>query len=447
MIVLLNLRDGLKAVLITWGVLCATAYGQPESAGVKGETERWNFHAQGTIIGQTHGFFTSPYRGVNSLKPTPEADASLTTTFFLGLRPWKGGEVYVNPEIAGGRGLSGVVGMAGFPNGDITRVTTATPKLYLSRIYLRQTWGLGGESELVEAGPNQLAGHQPVRRFSLILGKIALTDFFDNNSYNHDPRLQFVNWALMYQGAWDYPADTRGYTWGMVAELNQPRWTLRGGSTMVAKVANGLELDKHLWRNHGEVIELELRHKLSGRQNKVRLLGWVNHANMGNYREALRDRTGVPDITQSERAGTVKYGLGLNAEQALGRDMGAFMRLGWDDGKTETWMFTEIDRTLQLGLQFNGRAWRRPQDIGAAALANNGLSRDHRDYLATGGSGFILGDGRLNYSTEQILEAYYAFKLRKMFTLTLDYQWAKNPGYNRDRGPVSIWTARFHWEL
>jgi high affinity Mn2+ porin len=215
---------------------------------------------------------------------------------------------------------------------------------------------------------------------------------------------------------------------------------------MVARVANGLELDTHLRRNHGELLELETRNSLLGREGKLRFLSWVNHANMGRYRAALRS-TGTPDITATGRPGTPKYGLGLNIEQALRRDVGAFLRTGWNDGKTESWMFTEIDRTFQLGFQFKGAPWTRPQDILAVGLVTNGLSRDHRDYLGAGGSGFHLGDGRLNYARERVLEAYYALKVQKRFTLTLDYQRAQNPGYNQDRGPISIWTLRFHWEM
>lgn len=429
------------------GLCCACAQGQDAASQKKTDSERWNFHAQITAIGETHGTFRSPYADLNSLQARRESRTSLTTTFFAGVRPWKGGEIYLNPEIAGGKGLSGVEGLAGFPNGDITRVVSATPKLYLSRVYLRQTWDLGGgETEAVEPGANQLGGRQPVRRVSVYAGKLSVTDLFDTNVYSHDPRTQFMNWALMDSGTFDFPADTRGYTWGLAVELNQGRWAIRAGSFMVPRLANGLELDTHLRRNHGEVVEVEGRWSHLGQPGKIRLLGWVNHANMGTYREALQGNPTKPDITLTRRAGTAKYGLGLSFEQALNRDVGAFARLGWDDGKTETWTFTEIDRTFHLGIQFNGRHWVRPQDVLAVALTDNGLSRDHRDYLAAGGLGFQLGDGRLSYGAERIVEAYYALKLQKRLTVTLDYQRAQNPGDNRDRGPVSIWGLRLHWE-
>lgn len=434
-------------VLAAGSLFGSFAYGQEAEPETKQDTERWSIHLQTTAIAQTHGTFHSPYSGPNSLQSRRETKGSLTATFFLGRRVWKGGELYVNPELAGGRGLSGVTGVAGFPNGDITRIVSPTPKPYLSRLFLRQTWRLAGQSEMLEGGPNRLAGRESVSRFTLTLGKISVVDIFDFSTFSHDPRLQFMNWSVMTTGTWDYPADTRGYTVGVAGELNQARWSLRAGSFMVPKTANGLALDRHLRRNHAEVVELELHPTRSGKSGKVRFEGWANHANMGNYRLALQQPTRPPDITLTRRPGTLKYGFGLNAEQPLTSDIGVFMRLGWDDGKTETWAFTEIDRTFNPGLQFIGKRWGRPDDVSGVAYVINGLSADHRDYLAAGGHGFILGDGQLSYTPERILESYYAFRLGKMFTLTLDYQFAANPGHNKDRGPVSIWAFRFHWEI
>jgi high affinity Mn2+ porin len=425
------------------------ACSQDAAPSAQPDAERWNIHIQGTSIGQTHGAFKSPYSGLNSLQARRETRGSLTATLFLGARLWKGGELYVNPELAGGKGLSGVLGLAGFPNGDITRVVTPTPKPYLSRLFIRQSWGLAGDSksETVEEGPNQLAGRLPVSRFTLTLGKFSVVDMFDFNTYSHDPRVQFMSWSMMTTGTWDYPADTRGYTIGLAGELNQSRWTFRVGSFMVPRVANGLALDGHLRTNHAEVAELETRFALHGKSGKLKFMGWANHANMGNYRLALRGPTRPPDITRTRRPGTLKYGFGLNAEQALTSDIGAFLRVGWDDGKTETWAFTEIDRTINPGMRFVGKRWRRPQDALGVAFVGNGLSPDHRDYLAAGGHGFILGDGKLNPASERILETYYALRLPKMFTLTLDYQFAANPAHNKDRGPVPIWALRLHWEM
>jgi high affinity Mn2+ porin len=365
----------------------------------------------------------------------------------LGLRIRNGLEIYVDPEIAGGEGFSHVTGMAGFPNGEITRVTSATPKPYLARAFIRQTWALGDTVEQMGGDANQLAGRQPVSRLTLTFGKMSVPDIFDTNTFSHDPRGQFLNWALMDNGAFDYPADTRGYTWGAALELNQRRWAVRVGSFLVPTYANGMPLDRHFRTNNGEVGEVELRPKLHGHYGKVKFLGYVNQANMGAYRLALQEMPVDPDVTLTRRPGTMKYGLGLNAEQALTSNVGAFLRLGWNDGKTESWEFTEIDRTGQAGLQWRGKSWRRPQDAVGVAGVINGLSCDHRHYLAAGGPGFIVGDGKLDYAAERILEAYYAWKPYRVFTVTLDFQFAGNPAFNRDRGPVPIWSLRFHWEV
>lgn len=230
-------------------------------------------------------------------------------------------------------------------------------------------------------------------------------------------------------------------------ELNQKRWAVRVGSFLVSTYANGLPLDRHFRKNNGEVGELEFRPKPLGQPGKVKFLAYINHANMGTYRLALNEMPVDPDVMLTRRPGTTKYGLGLNAEQALTANVGAFLRLGWNDGKTESWEFTEIDRTGQAGLQWMGKPWRRPQDAVGVAGVINGLSSDHREYLAAGGHGFIVGDGHLNYATERTLETYYAWKAAKFTTLTLNYQFAANPAYNRDRGPVSILSMRFHFDF
>ena len=292
-----------------------------------------------------------------------------------------------------------------------------------------------------------LAAICAVSRFTLTLGKISVIDIFDANSYSNDPRSQFMNWALMTTGTWDYPADTRGYTIGVAGEYSRRRWTLRAGSFMVPREANGLVLDTHLRRNHGEVAEFEFRHAAFGKTGKLKFLGYDNRANMGRYRAALSEPSRPPDLLPTRRPGAAKWGWGLNAEQALTSDLGAFLRLGWDDGKTETWAFTEIDRTIASGLQLLGRRWHRPDDVSGIAFVSNSLAPDHRDFLAAGGNGFILGDGKLNPAAERVLEAYYALRLPKRFTLSVDYQFAANPGDNKDRGPVSIWTSRLHWEF
>ncbi len=414
----------------------------PETAG----DSRWSLHFQTTSIGQHHWGFPALYSGANSLSDRPENRVSLTGTVFLSLRLAKYTELVLDPEIAGGEGFSRVTGIAGFTNGEMPRVTTATPKLYPARMYLRQTWSLGGGTEAVAGAPNQTAGREPARRISWTAGKFALTDFFDNNSYSDDPRTQFMNWALMYNGAWDYAADTRGYTWGSIEEFASPHYSFRVASAMMPTEANGPHFDLRLHANRSEVAEWETDYSPGGKKGALRILGFMNRADAGTYREALDLDGGAPDLGPSRRDGTLKYGFGSNIEQALTDDVGVFARHGWNDGKTESFAFTEIDRTLSGGVSAAGTRWRRRADhIGVAAVRNY-LSGDHRSFLAAGGTGFIIGDGRLNYAPESIVEAYYAFYVGAGFTTTLDYQHVWNPAYNRDRGSVPVLSLRLHWE-
>jgi hypothetical protein len=406
--------------------------------------EAWSLHGQATTLTQGHGAFASPYAGANSFESRKEVRTSFTSTLFLGARLWQGAEAYVNPELVGGQGDSHVLGLGAAPNGEIYRVDSPDLKLTLSRLFLRQTWGLGDSREPVPADQNQLAGSRASRRIVLTAGKLALGDIFDGNTYAHDPRTQFFNWALMDTSSWDYPADTRGYSWGLALEIYWDAWAFRGGSFMVPTKANGLYLDHRADRAHGDVVELEHDHELGGLAGHVRLLGYANHADMGSYRDSLQLAPGAPDVTVTRQPGRIKYGWGLSADQALTADLGAFLRAGWNDGRTETWAFTEVDRTLAAGLSLVGAAWSRPQDRLALSVAANGLSRDHRDYLAAGGQGFMLGDGRLNPGQEGVVEAYYAVALGRFLTATLDAQRIWNPGYNRDRGPVSLYALRLH---
>jgi high affinity Mn2+ porin len=407
--------------------------------------ERWNVHLQATSIGQHHGSFPSLYEGEHSLPSYPENRVSLTATVFLTYRVNSWTELVVNPEVSGGRGFGHVNGIAGFTNGEIPRVAGATPKLYPARAYLKNTWALSPQTEMVEGGPNQLAGRLAVCRFTLITGKFAITDFFDNNSYSHDPRRQFMNWSLMSNGAWDYPADTRGYTIGSVQELTMRGWSLRAATVMEPTEANGPTFDTRLAKNRGVAVEWEQRYKPMGHAGTLRVLGFQNLERSGTFRDAILP-DGTTDLASTRRSGTKKYGFGLNVEQEITRDIGAFARYGWSDGKTEAWAFTQIDRSVSGGISVPGRLWTRPGDhIGVAAVRNY-LAGDDRSFLAAGGIGFIVGDGRLNYAPESITEAYYAWHAIRDWTFTLDYQRVVNPAYNRDRGPVSAWSLRVHWE-
>jgi carbohydrate-selective porin OprB len=286
-------------------------------------------------------------------------------------------------------------------------------------------------------------------RYSVTIGRFAVTDFFDNNEYTHDPRTQFMGWAIMYNGAWDYPADTHGYTWGWVHEFHTRRWSLRYGSGAMPIVANGLRFDRRVLRDRGDVFEGEVRVKPRGHDGAVRVLSYQNHARMGTYAEAiaLASETGAkPDVTATRRPGTLKYGFGLNVEQELAKDVGVFGRLGWDDGKTESFAFTAIDRLATVGLSVGGARWKRPHDTAASELTVSGLSAVHAQYLARGGLDFLIGDGALRYAPECIWESYYSARVMPGVFATIDLQHVTDPAFNRDRGPVWIGALRLHVE-
>jgi len=412
----------------------------------KEKKEPWySVHEQGTIVTQVHDHFHALYTGPNSLLPVEPSATSETATLFLDTRLWHGADLVFNPEIAGGRGLSNTLGLAGFPNGDISRVGEIQPTPYIARLFVRQAWGLGGEQEKVEDNANQIAGIRDRDRVTLIVGKMSATDFFDNNRYSHDPRTQFENWSIMYDGAWDYPANVRGYDYGVVLDLTTVFWAVRYGIFGEPALANGTAIDPHILDANGQILELQENYCLNDCPGVVREWVYLNHAHMGNYREALEEMPVNPDITLT-RAYRFKYGIGANLEQQLTRELGLFLKVGWNDGHTETWAFTEIDETAAVGLLLKGKHWRRPNDEVGLAFVINGLSREHRDYLAAGGLGFIIGDGRLNYGPEEILETYYNWQLVKGINVALDFQGVEHPAFNRDRGPVAIGAILVHFE-
>jgi hypothetical protein len=409
--------------------------------------EAWNAHAQTTYVWQGKAPFSAAYSSVNSLSPVREKSYSFTATAFLGLRAWDGGELYFNPEVAQGVPLSNLTGLGGLSNGEIARTAGPTPTFYVARAFLRQTWNLGGTPEPVASDANQLAGSVQPRRVVLSVGKLAVADIFDTNAYSHDPRTQFLNWSLMSAGAYDYAADSRGYSWGAALEWYHDDWVVRGGRFIQPKQPNQLALDPHIFTHYGDQIEVEHSHTLHGQPGKLRLLAFRNRTRMSRFQDALdyaAQHGGTPDINAVRNGEQVKYGFGLNLEQQLSANIGVFARANWADGKTETYAFTEIDNSVAAGAVLQGSLWGRAQDSIGIAAVQNGLSRQRRAYLAAGGLGFFIGDGALNYRPERILETYYSLGLIKGTTLTLDYQYIQNPAYNADRGPVSIGALRLH---
>jgi high affinity Mn2+ porin len=419
---------------------------KPDADAKKDEPVWFSGHGQATVVTQAHNNFPSPYAGAHSLLPNESSATSETSTLFLAARLWDQGILVFNPEIAGGTGFSGTQGVAGFPNGEITRVGVAGPTPYIARLYYQHTIGFGGEQEKVEDGPNLVAGMRDVDRLTITMGKFAATDIVDDNRYSHDPRSQFLNWSLMYNGAWDYAANVRGSTFGVAFDRNLQDWAFRYAILAEPEVANGAPLDPRFVQANGNALEIERRFKLCDRPGKLRFLTYLNNAHMGNYSDAIAQMPVDPNIADT-RSYRVKYGVGLNFEQELTDNLGMFGRLGWNDGHTESWAFTEIDRTLAVGFVIDGACWCRPYDRVGVAGVLNGLSSEHRDYLAAGGLGFLLGDGKLNYGLEEILETYYSFAVTKNIFVTADFQEIANPAYNRDRGPVSVGTLRVHIEF
>jgi len=413
------------------------------------ESDAWNVHAQTTILPQAYPSFRSPYEGTNSLPGRGQIQTTWTTTAFLGVRLWQGGEFYFNPELAQGFGLNGTVGLDAFPNGEAQKAGAEYPRIRPQRYYLKQTFGLGGEQEDVADGPNQLPGKRDIDRITLIVGRFAVGDFFDGNAYAKDPRADFMNWAMWSSAAYDFPADLPGYTRGAVVELNRKDWAVRAGYFQVPSAPNS---DVLTVKPGGTVVEFEERHTILDQPGKLRLGAFANSGHTGNYREALAIQAADPaldinTVMTSIQHANLKYGFYANLEQQIAKDVGLFARASWNDGQNQILSFTDIDRSLSGGLSIRGSYWGRPNDTIGIGGAINGLSAANRDFLAAGGLGLLIGDGQLNYRPERILETYYAYSLNKNVTLTADYQLITNPAYNADRGPVSIFAGRLHGEF
>jgi high affinity Mn2+ porin len=418
----------------------------PKTSPTDPESDRWEIHGQTTFLPQGYPAFHAPYSGPNSLTPAPQIQQTWSNSLYLNARLWEGGEVYYNPELLQGFGLNDTVGLAGFPSGEAQKSNFPFPHYNTSRLFVRQTFGFGGEQEELASGPMQLAGKADISRLTLQAGKFSVIDIFDGNSYAKDGRKDFMNWAIWAPGAFDYTADKLGLSYGVTAELNQKQWALRAGYFLMDAVSNSNNFDTKIFQRGEYVVELETRYSLFSRPGKLRTIAWLNSAFSGSYRETLDNPALNLDIAQT-RTGRIKYGYVINLEQALTDEVGLFGRWSWNDGKTEIMAFTDIDASLSLGASIKGTRWGRPDDVIGLGGAINALSRDHRDFIAAGGLGPLIGDGRLNYRRELILETYYAFALNKALTLTADYQFVTNPAYNADRGPVSIFSGRLHGEF
>ncbi|HEX7922904.1 MAG TPA: carbohydrate porin [Bradyrhizobium sp.] len=415
------------------------------------DSSDWSVHGQTTLIGQGYPSFRAPYSGTNSLPGAGQVQQTWTTTAFLGVRLWEGGELYFNPETAQGFGLNGTLGLAGFPNGEAQKAGAEYPRIRPQRYYLKQTFGLGGEQEDVPDGPNQIAGKRDIDRVTVVVGRFAVGDFFDGNSYAKDPRADFMNWAMWSSAAYDFPADLPGYTRGAVVELNRKDWAVRAGVFQVPNAPNSDVLVSNA-NNGGAVVEFEGRYSIFDQPGRMRVGVFGNRGFTGNYRQALAIEDANPgldinDVMAGIRKDNTKYGFYLNGEQQIATDVGLFGRLSWNDGRNEILSFTDVDRSVSGGLSIKGSYWGRANDTIGIGGAVNGLSSAHRDYLAAGGLGLLIGDGALNYSPERILETYYAYQVNKNLTLTADYQFITNPAYNADRGPVHIFSGRIHGEF
>jgi hypothetical protein len=438
-----------------------TAGGQPEPE-TAGETvptmfphsadTRWWLSGQANFIYQTHPPFYAQYSGTNSFQPYYEKAASRVMTLYTGYQITKSIEVLFDVEEAGGEGLSQALGIAGFVNLDVVRNPSLSEAPYLSRYMYHQVIALSAEKTEAARGPLMTFSELPVRRLEFRFGKFGMSDFFDLNAVGSDSHLQFMNWAVDQNGAWDYAADTRGYTIGAILEYQSPKWGVRLGEALMPTVANGPDLQWNLTKANGTNLEFELhRGFLKKKDGIIRVLMYVNNANMGVYQRAneqyLANPVKPPDITNHPQQVETKYGFGLNFEQALSRYILLYGRFGWSNGKTESWAYTEIDQTVQVGAGFEGRMWNRKYDRAGAVFVSNGISSEHARYLSYGGLGFILGDGGLTYGRETIFESYYTAHAWRGLFLGLDIQYVVNPGYNQVRGPVVVPSFRLHLEF
>ncbi len=434
--------------------------------------EGWNFHAQTTLIPQFDAGFPARYSGPNSLSPESQHEGTVSADFYLGVPLWHGAEFHADLLMWQGFGLSESYGLEAFPNAEAYRAGTAEPRFILARFFVRQTVGLGGEQEDVPDGPFTLPGTRDVSRLTITAGRMSMADIFDNNTYNHDPRTQFMSWAGTML-TWDYPADTVGYTTGIAIELNQPDWAVRYGWFQLPGIPNGFTADDRIfmwpiepaeittdgefWKQWGMILELERRWRLADHPGAIRLQAWLDEGYFASYTAATALLRASPPPSNLP-AGTeitvpaaafgfhFKYGFGVNWEQEIVQNVGMFGRLGWQDGQTAPAVYTDADWTVQLGLSVQGAAWHRSGDTFGLCGNVVGASSQQIAFLKAGGTGILNGDGALSYAPETSFETYYDFAIRKSLHLAFDYQFFANPAFNSDRGPVNVFGARLHWE-
>ena len=418
------------------------------------EWDRLWLSGQANFISQWHPAFHSPYQGKNSLTPEAQDASSRVLTLYTGLRVTKTTEFLCDVQETGGHGLGEALGVAGFFNLDVVRNPLLSKAPYIARLMWHQIIPLGGKKVASDRTAFSLFRELPERRLELRFGKMSLADFFDVNNYGSDTNLQFMNWAVDNSGAYDYAADTRGFTFAALLEYHDKNYVIRFAEALMPKVANGINLDADMSRAHSENIELELHGKVLKNRpvGILRLLSYVNHANMGDYRDAVNaclpnPATCVPNITNHPLQTTVKYGFGVNFEQPLTDWLGLFGRWGWNEGRHESFAYTEVDQTWQIGGGGTGGRWGRKNDRIGFVFVSNGISHDHARYLSLGGLGFLLGDGKLNYSRENILESFYTVHAWRGIFPAFGLQYVVNPGYNADRGPVIVPTLRLHLEF
>jgi high affinity Mn2+ porin len=441
-----RLRAGALCAVLTLAAGAARAEDGSESSDA---SRIWALHGQATLTWQGHPSFTSPYSGPNSLNASTNGRETFDATLYAGLHPWAGGEIWINPEIDQGFGLSNTLGVAGFPSGEAYKVGQATPYAKLQRLFLRQTIDLGGERQKVGADLNQFAGSQTANRLVLTVGKMSVVDIFDTNELAHDPRNDFLNWSIIDAGTFDYASNAWGYTVGAAAEWYQGPWTLRAGAYDLSATPNSTALD-FSFSQFQLIGELERRYRLAGRDGDLKVTGFLSRGRMGLFSDALAQAqtTGQTPDTALVRHYRSRTGISLNLEQKLTPELGLFARGGLADGSVEPYDFADIDRTVQLGLSLNGAVWGRKGDTLALAGVVNRITSVHEAYLAAGGIGILVGDGQLPHpGPEKILETYYSLRLNRFARFSIDYQYVDNPAYNRDRGPVSVFGVRLHGQF